>query len=67
MITSHLFKFTMFFGFIIVLLTIIFGYLFFEPYLTEKEEVITVVNKEEWVGEPGKYFIFTEKIGRAHV
>lgn len=60
MITSHIFKFSVFFGFIIILLTIIFGYLFFEPYLTEKEEVITIVNKEKWVGEPGKYFIFTE-------
>lgn len=61
MITSHLFRFSMFFGFIIVLLVIIFGYLFFEPYLTEKEEVITVINKERWGNEPGKYFIFTDK------
>jgi len=51
----------MFFGFIIVLLAIIFGYLFFEPYLTEKEEVITIINKERWGNEPGKYFIFTDK------
>lgn len=61
MITSHLFRFSMFFGFIIVLLVIIFGYLFFEPYLTEKEEVITVINKERWGNESGKYFIFTDK------
>ena len=61
MITSHLFRFSMFFGFIIVLLVIIFGYLFFEPYLTENEEVITVINKERWGNESGKYFIFTDK------
>lgn len=39
---------------------IIFGYLFFEPFLTEKVETITVINKERWSGERGEYFIFTE-------
>ena len=48
------------FSFIIILLILIFGYLFFEPFLTETEETITVVNMEKWSGEHGKYFIFTK-------
>ena len=49
-----------FFGVIIVLIILIFGYLFFEPFLTETEETITVVNMEKWSGEHSKYFIFTK-------
>ncbi len=60
MITSYMFRLTMFFAFIVVLIILYFGFLFFEPFLTEKTEVITVINKEKWVGEEGKYFIFTE-------
>ena len=54
-------KLSIIFGVIIVLLILIFGFIFFEPFLTETEEVITVINKEKWVGEKGSYFIFTEK------
>jgi len=60
MISSHIFRLSFFFGVIIVLIIIVFGYLFFEPFLTEKEETITVINTERWTGEQGKYFIFTE-------
>jgi hypothetical protein len=54
-------KLSIIFGVIIVLLVLIFGFVFFEPFLTESEEVITVINKERWIGEKGSYFIFTEK------
>jgi hypothetical protein len=49
------------FGVIVIILILVFGFVFFEPFLTESEEVITVINKERWVGEKGRYFIFTEK------
>ena len=53
-------RLSFFFGVIILLIILVFGYLFFEPFLTEKEEMITVVNMEKWSGEHGKYFIFTK-------
>jgi len=46
-------------GFIIVLLIILFGYLFFEPYLTEDTITINVINKAQFGSESGKYFVFT--------
>ncbi len=61
MITTFLFRLSIFFGFIIVLVILIFGYLFFEPFLTETEVTITVVNTEKWGNERGKHFIFTEE------
>lgn len=60
MVSSHMMKLSIFFGAIIVIIIILFGFLFFEPFLTETEEFITVINKEQWGGETGKYFIFTE-------
>ncbi|UCH66260.1 MAG: hypothetical protein JSW63_03770 [Ignavibacterium sp.] len=60
MITSYIFRISMFAGLIIVLASVLFGYLFFEPFLTEKEEIITITNMQKWGKEPGKYFIFTE-------
>ncbi|MDT3695085.1 MAG: hypothetical protein ROY99_01760 [Ignavibacterium sp.] len=47
-------------GFIIILLVILFGYLFFEPYLTEDTVTIKVINKAQFGKERGKYFVFTE-------
>ena len=58
--STFFFRTVVFFGFIIIILTLIFGYLFFEPFLTETEEVITVINTEKWGNERGRYFIFTE-------
>ena len=58
--STFFFRTAVFFGFIIIILTLIFGYLFFEPFLTETEEVITVINTEKWGNERGRYFIFTE-------
>ncbi len=60
MITTFLFRLSIFFGFILVLVILIFGYLFFEPFLTETEVTITVVNTEKWGNERGKYFVFSE-------
>ncbi|HQF41479.1 MAG TPA: hypothetical protein PK073_01110 [Ignavibacteriaceae bacterium] len=47
-------------GFIIILLVILFGYLFFEPYITEDTVTIKVINKAQFGNESGKYFVFTE-------
>jgi len=54
-------KISIVFGVVAILCILIFGFVFFEPFLTEKEENITVINKERWMGEKGRYFIFTEK------
>ncbi|QQS38002.1 MAG: hypothetical protein IPM56_08710 [Ignavibacteriales bacterium] len=51
-----LYKFT---AVVMILFIIVFGYIFFEPYLTEREIVITVVNFEKFPKENGKYYIFT--------
>lgn len=58
--SSMMTKLAMFLGFIIILTILVFGFLFFEPFLSESEETIVVVNKEVWKGEKEKYFIFTE-------
>ncbi len=54
-------KISTFFGIIIVLCVIVFGFIFFEPIFTEEVIDIKVVNKEKWSGEKGKYFVFTDK------
>ncbi len=53
-------KLAIFLGVVIILVILIFGFLFFEPFFSETEESIVVVNKEIWKGEQQKYFIFTE-------
>jgi hypothetical protein len=53
-------KISTFFGIVIVLCIIVFGFIFFEPLFTEESIDITVVSKAKWPGERGKYFIFTE-------
>jgi hypothetical protein len=54
-------KISMFFGIIIILCILIFGFVFFEPVFTEEVVDIKVTNKEVWSGEKGRYFIFTDK------
>jgi hypothetical protein len=54
-------KISTFFGILVVLCIIVFGFVFFEPFFTEKVIDVTVVNKAKWTGEKGKYFIFTDK------
>jgi hypothetical protein len=53
-------KLAMFLGVIIILVILVFGFMFFEPFFSETEETIVIVNKEIWKGEGEKYFIFTE-------
>jgi len=36
-----------------------FSYLFFEKFLTEKQISLTVINKEKFGNEEGRYLIFT--------
>ena len=57
---TFLLRLAVFFGFVMIILILIFGYLFFEPFLTETEEVITIINVERWGNEEGQYFIFTD-------
>ena len=57
---TFLYRSAVFLGFVLAILVLIFGYLFFEPFLTKTEEVITVINIERWGSEEGKYFIFTD-------
>ena len=51
----------MIFGVLIVLCIIVFGFVFFEPFFTEEVIDIKVINKERWIGEKGRYFIFSDK------
>ena len=53
-------KLSIIFGVIAVICILIFGFIFFEPFLTEEEVDITVINKERWIGKKGSYFIFTQ-------
>jgi len=53
-------KLAVFLGFALAILMLIFGFMFFEPFLNKTEEVITIINKEKWGDEGGKYFIFTQ-------
>jgi len=57
---TFIFRSPIFFGFVIVMIVLIFGYIFFEPFITETEEVITVINTERWGTEKEKNFIFTD-------
>jgi len=59
-LSESFFKLSAMAGFIIILLVILFGYLFFEPYITEDIVTIKVINKAQFGNESGKYFVFTE-------
>lgn len=61
MISEGFFRFSAMIGFIIVLLILLFGYLFFEPFLTEETITIRVLNKSQFGNEPDKYFVFTQE------
>jgi len=54
-------KISLVFGILIILCVLVFGFVFFEPLFTEEVVDITVINKEKWAGEKGRYFIFTDK------
>lgn len=53
-------KISTFFGILVVLCIIVFGFVFFEPIFTEQVVDIKVINKEKWSGERHRYFIFAE-------
>lgn len=59
MLSEGVFRLSAMVGFVIVLLVILFGYLFFEPYITEETITIRVLNKAQFGNEKGKYFVFT--------
>ncbi len=58
--SSMMTKMAMFLGFLIILVVLAFGFMFFEPFFSETEKTIVVQNKEVWKGESEKYFIFAE-------
>lgn len=58
-VENPMFKLAVFAATFISLFLIGFSYLFFEKLITEKEIVITVINKEKFGTEEGKYLIFT--------
>lgn len=60
MLSEGFFRLSAMVGFVIVILVILFGYLFFEPYITEETITIKVLNKSQFGNEAGKYFVFTE-------
>jgi hypothetical protein len=60
MLSERFFSLAAVAGFIIILLVILFGYLFFEPFLTEETITIKVINKAKFGNEIGKYFVFTD-------
>ena len=47
-------------GLVIIILSLVFGYLFFERFLTEKQVTITVLDSSQFGDEPGRYLIFTK-------
>ncbi len=61
MLSEGFFRFSTIVGFFIIILIIVFGYLFFEPYITEEKITIKVLNKSQFGNEAGKYFVFTEE------
>jgi hypothetical protein len=58
MLSEKFFRLSALAGFIIILLVLLFGYLFFEPFLTEETVTIKVINKAKFGNEVGKYFVF---------
>jgi len=56
---NPMFKLLIFVAIIFSLFFLGFSYLFFEKSLTEKEISITVINKEKFGNEEGRYLIFT--------
>lgn len=56
---NPMFKLVIFVAIILSLFFLGFSYLFFEKFLTEKEISLTVINKEKFGNEEGRYLIFT--------
>jgi hypothetical protein len=60
LLSEGFFRLSTMVGVVIVILVILFGYLFFEPYITEETITIKVLNKSQFGNIPDKYFVFTE-------
>jgi hypothetical protein len=60
MFSEKFFKLSVMAGFLIIILILLFGYLFFEPFLTDETITIKVINKARFGNEIGKYFVFAE-------
>ncbi len=60
MLSEKFFKLSAIIAFFAILLVLLFGYLFFEPFLTEETINIKVINKAKFGNEVGKYFVFTD-------
>lgn len=58
-VENPLFKFGVLAAIVISFFILCISYLFFEKLITEKEIVITVINKEKFGSEEDKYLIFT--------
>ncbi|GAB4297655.1 MAG: hypothetical protein Kow0098_22100 [Ignavibacteriaceae bacterium] len=58
-VSSKFFRLSMIFGFLVLILVLVFGYIFFEQYLTENVVTIKVVNSAKFGDIPGRYLVFT--------
>jgi uncharacterized membrane protein YqiK len=59
-IENKMFHLAVFSSAVIVVIILGLSYLFFERMITEEEIVITVINKEKFGTEDGKYLIFSK-------
>lgn len=59
-IENKMFHFAVFLSAVVVVVILGLSYLFFERMITEEEIVITVINKEKFGNEDGKYLIFSK-------
>jgi len=58
-IENKMFHLAVFSSVVIAIIILGISYLFFEKMITEKEIVVTIINKEKFGIEEGKYLIFT--------
>lgn len=59
LVDNAMFKFMLFIMVIFSAIILGFSYLFFEKFLTEREIIITVINKERFGSEESNYLVFT--------
>lgn len=59
LLKNHIVKLLAFAAKLSVLIAILFVYLFFEKFITEREITITVTSKAKFGDEVGKYLVFT--------
>jgi hypothetical protein len=59
-ISNKIVRLSFFIAGILVFILLVYGYLFFEAFITEQEVEIKIINKEKFGRVEGKYFVFTE-------